>query len=397
MREIRIPELAESITEGTIAKWLVKEGDQIKKEDPVLELETDKVNLEINGDVEGIVREIAKKEGADVRVGDVVAIVDSAGHSAGADQEVNQGTHNKQADEKLISRTVHVPATPSARRKARESGIDLNEVKASFGPLRVHDVDQYKRESEKTEQTAVKQPYEQEESQPAERIKMTRRRQTIAKRLVAAQQQAAMLTTFNEIDLDQIMKLRKERKEAFYKKHGIKLGLMSFFTKAAVTALKEFPLLNAEIDDDELIIKKYYDIGIAVSAEEGLVVPVVRKADQLDFAGIEREISRLSEKVRENTVELEDLKGGTFTITNGGVFGSLLSTPILNAPQVAILGMHTIQQRPVVLADGSIEARPMMYTALSYDHRIVDGKEAVQFLVRIKALLEDPLNLLLES
>jgi len=226
---------------------------------------------------------------------------------------------------------------------------------------------------------------------------MSRRRMTIAKRLVEAQHNAAMLTTFNEVDMTEIMKLRGDRKDQFAEKHGVKLGFMSFFTKAVVGALKDFPLLNAEIQGNELVIKKFYDIGIAVSAEDGLVVPVVRDADKLDFAGIEKEILDLATKARDNKLKLDDLQGGTFTITNGGIFGSLVSTPILNAPQVGILGMHTIQKRPVVMPDDSIEVRPMMYLALSYDHRIVDGKDAVQFLVRIKELLEDPYDLLLEG
>lgn len=226
---------------------------------------------------------------------------------------------------------------------------------------------------------------------------MSRRRQTIAKRLVEVQHTAAMLTTFNEVDLTNIMNLRKERQEKFVEKHGLKLGFMSFFTKAVVGALKEFPLLNAEIQGDELIIKQFYDIGIAVAAKEGLVVPVVRDADRLDFAGVEKEIKELAVKARDNKLGLKELQGGSFTITNGGVFGSMMSTPILNAPQVGILGMHTIQKRPMAMPDGSIEVRPMMYLALSYDHRIVDGSEAVRFLVRIKEMLEDPYDLLLEG
>lgn len=226
---------------------------------------------------------------------------------------------------------------------------------------------------------------------------MSRRRQTIAKRLVEAQQTAAMLTTFNEVDLTNVMKLRSERKDKFVEKHGVKLGFMSFFTKAVVGALKDFPLLNAEINGTDLIVKKYYDIGIAVSTDDGLVVPVVRDADRLDFAGVEREIANLGKKARNKELGIQELQGGTFTITNGGTFGSMLSTPILNAPQVGILGMHNIIKRPVVMPDDSIEVRPMMYLALSYDHRIVDGKEAVQFLVRVKQLLEDPYDLLLEG
>src|SRR5699024_5924840 len=258
---------------------------------------------------------------------------------------------------------------------------------------KLHELSQEK----ETEKAPVEEKQEAASSQHEERVRMSRRRMTIAKRLVDVQRESAMLTTFNEIDLTEVMKLRKERKETFIEQHDVKLGFMSFFTRAVVAALKKFPRLNAEIEGNELILKKYYDIGIAVSAEEGLVVPVLRNADRLDFAGIEKEIKRLSQKSQQNTLAFEDLQGGTFTITNGGVFGSLLSTPILNAPQVGILGMHSIQKRPVAMPDDTIEIRPMMYVALSYDHRIVDGKEAVQFLVMIKQLLEDPYRLLLES
>ncbi|KGX90685.1 dihydrolipoamide succinyltransferase [Pontibacillus halophilus JSM 076056 = DSM 19796] len=435
MREIKVPELAESITEGTISEWLVKEGDHVEKGDPVLELETDKVNVEVNSDYTGVISEFLKQEGDDVEVGDSIATVDENGEASGSEEQAEQKEEapsedeskeetKQQASEESTSQdseekssepkkdpNKEVVATPAARKRARELGIDLNEVqpKDPLGRIRPEDVEykasqekqsQQKQQSsssakknEKTDSTSEKTEFEK----PVERVKMSRRRQTISKRLVEAQQNAAMLTTFNEIDMTAVMELRKERKDAFEKKHGVKLGFMSFFTKAVVAALKDFPLLNAEIQGDEVVKKNFYDIGMAVSTDEGLVVPVVRDADKIGFAGIESEVGRLSAKARDKKLGLDDLQGGSFTITNGGIFGSLLSTPILNAPQVGILGMHTIQKRPIAMPDDTIKIRPMMYVALSYDHRIVDGKEAVQFLVRVKQLLEDPYDLLLEG
>ncbi len=279
---------------------------------------------------------------------------------------------------------------------ARELGIDLNDVRSTdpLGRVRPHDVQAH---AAAPKEAPVAPVAKTEFEKPVERVKMSRRRQTIAKRLVEVQQTSAMLTTFNEVDMTAIMELRKERKDAFEKKHDVRLGFMSFFTKAVVAALKQFPLLNAEIQGDELIIKKFYDIGIAVAAPDGLVVPVVRDANQLNFAEIESEIRELGKKARDNKLSLKELQGGTFTITNGGVFGSLMSTPILNSPQVGILGMHKIQVRPVAIDNERMENRPMMYIALSYDHRIVDGKEAVSFLVAVKDMLEDPKSLLLEG
>lgn len=420
VKEIRVPELAESITEGTIAQWLVKKGDKVEKGDPVVELETDKVNVEVNSDHAGVLTEILSEEGDDVEVGDIIGKVDEnaeAGEAPSEEKEKPQEeTKQKEAPAKkeekqeepaaeTSNNTQDVVASPAARKRARELNIDLGSIRANdpLGRIRPEDVEAAaKGESEKKAEKSAKKeaPKQQEKTEfdkPVERVKMSRRRQTIANRLVEVQHESAMLTTFNEVDLTAVMKLRSERKEKFLEKHGVKLGFMSFFTKAAIGALKEFPYLNAEIQGKELVLKKFYDIGIAVSAEEGLVVPVVRDADKLDFAGVEREIGNLAEKARENKLGLNDLQGGTFTITNGGTFGSMLSTPILNAPQVAILGMHNIQKRPMVMPDDSIEVRPMMYLALSYDHRIVDGKDAVKFLVRIKQLLEDPYDLLLEG
>lgn len=418
MQEIKIPELAESITEGTIAEWLVKKGDKIEKGDPIVELETDKVNVEVNAEVSGVITEIISEEGDDVAVGDTIAKLDENGETGGesepaeeaqkqeapAKEEKAPGPKTQEKEESAASGIGEVIASPAARKRARELNIDLNKVAARdpLGRIRPEDVEATAKAGSESK---ASKPAKQEApvaaktdfEKPVERVKMTRRRQTIAKNLVNVQQESAMLTTFNEVDMSAVMQLRSERKEKFVKKNGVKLGFMSFFTKAVVGALKEFPLLNAEIQGNELILKKFYDIGIAVSTDDGLVVPVVRDADRKDFAGIESSIVDLGSKARDNKLALSDLQGGTFTITNGGTFGSMMSTPILNAPQVGILGMHNIVKRAMVMPDDSIEVRPMMYLALSYDHRIVDGKEAVQFLVRIKEMLEDPYDLLLEG
>ena len=417
MKEIKIPELAESITEGTIAEWLVKPGDKVEKGDPVVELETDKVNVEVNSDYAGVLVEVLAEEGDDVSVGDTIAKVDENAEagavsepSADAPKEEAKAEAPKQEESSTPNASTEetvdnsgVVASPAARKLARELNIDLTKVKPQdpLGRIRPEDVEAANQSAQSAPAPAAKQTpaaaSTQEFTKPVKVEKMSRRRQTIAKRLVEAQHNSAMLTTFNEVDMTAVMNMRKERQESFVAKNDIKLGFMSFFTKASVAALKEFPLLNAEIDGTNLIIKEYYDIGIAVSAPGGLVVPVVRDADKLDFAGIEREIVRLGSKARDNQLGLDDLSGGSFTITNGGIFGSMLSTPILNAPQVGILGMHNIVKRAVVMPDDTIEVRPMMYLALSYDHRIVDGKEAVQFLVRIKEMLEDPYDLLLQG
>jgi len=416
VKEIKIPELAESITEGTIAEWLVKAGDQVEKGDPVVELETDKVNVEVNSDYTGVIMEVLAEEGDDVSVGDTIAKVDenaeagTVSETPAADEpkaeeksteevEVEKPAASTQEESK---ETTDVIASPAARKLARELNIDLSKVKAQdpLGRIRPEDVEAANKAAQSAPAPQSKQAStesKQEFTKPVRIERMSRRRQTIAKRLVEAQHNAAMLTTFNEVDMTAVMNMRKERQESFIAKNDIKLGFMSFFTKASVAALKEFPLLNAEIDGKDLIIKEYYDIGIAVSAPGGLVVPVVRDADKLDFAGIEREIAELGAKAQENKLGINELQGGSFTITNGGIFGSMMSTPILNAPQVGILGMHNIVKRAVVMPDDTIEVRPMMYLALSYDHRIVDGKEAVQFLVRIKEMLEDPYDLLLQG
>jgi 2-oxoglutarate dehydrogenase E2 component (dihydrolipoamide succinyltransferase) len=416
MIEIKVPELAESISEGTIAQWLINVGDKVNKGESVVELETDKVNVEVNAEYTGVLTKVLKKPGETVEVGDVIAIIDenaeegtiSATQTEPVEKQIedvsNQSSAQSVPEPQQMKRPV---ASPAARKLARKLGIDLHEVKSSdlLGRIRPDDVKAHAqaptaKEEPKTEKASPKPVVKQTETEfdkPVERMKMSRRRQTIAKRLVEVQHTAAMLTTFNEVDMSAIMNLRKKRKDAFFEKYDVRLGFMSFFTKAVVAALKQFPLLNAEIQGDELIIKKFYDIGIAVAAPDGLVVPVVRDANQKSFAEIEREISELGKKARENTLTLKELQGGTFTITNGGVFGSLMSTPILNGPQVGILGMHKIQLRPVAIDEERMENRPMMYIALSYDHRIVDGKEAVSFLATVKELLEDPESLLLEG
>jgi 2-oxoglutarate dehydrogenase E2 component (dihydrolipoamide succinyltransferase) len=419
MNEIRVPELAESISEGTIANWLKKEGEYIEKGEPVVELETDKVNIEIISENRGVLIECLFQPGDTVSVGQVIAklgenntetkkpplLVEKDSEAIAAVEEKPKETvvNPIETNQEQLSQGTPI-ASPAARKKARELGIDLNDVpyRDPLGRIKVEGVEAFRNALDsKTNQVEVKKPQPaitNEKDDSIEKVKMSRRRQTIAKRLVEAQQTAAMLTTFNEVDMSAIMDVRRRRKDSFYKKNGVKLGFMSFFTKAVIGALKTFPLLNAEIQGNEILIKKFYDIGIAVSTDDGLVVPVVRHADNLSFAGIEKEIGILSEKARTNTLALSELQGGTFTITNGGTFGSLYSTPILNAPQVGILGMHKIQKRPVVIDDNdTVEVRPMMYLALSYDHRIVDGKEAVQFLVMVKELLEDPEDLLLEG
>ncbi|MCC6177358.1 MAG: 2-oxoglutarate dehydrogenase complex dihydrolipoyllysine-residue succinyltransferase [Chloroflexi bacterium] len=431
--EVRVPVLGESVTEATVATWLKHEGDVVEAGEPLVELETDKVNVDVAAERSGKLVQITHGPGETVHPGDVLAMVDETIGQSGdglapAGQVHAQATGS--APENPVASgspgpasTLPAPpsapptttpsselvdrphASPVARRMADEHGLDLSRIAGSGTAGRVtrEDVEQYL--GRQAVAVQAQQPTPAAPSPPVtrpadargeERVRMSRRRQTIAMRLLEAQRTAAMLTTFNEVDMTNVMALRRERREEFQKRHGIGLGYMSFFTKASVAALRAFPRMNAEIQGDEIVLKKYYDIGIAVGAAEGLVVPVVRDADRKSFAQIEREITQLAEKARTNTLTLDDLRGGTFTITNGGVFGSLLSTPILSPPQVGILGMHKIEQRPVVV-DGAIVARPMMYLALSYDHRLVDGQEAVQFLVRIKELIDDPTALLLDS
>ena len=422
--DIVVPQLGESIVEATVGEWLKQEGEQVQVGDVLVSLETDKVDVEVGAETAGVLSEIRRQVGEDVAIGDVLAVIDEDGAApgAGADKARTQAAEAEPAagaesepaaaQEKAAGAADGERATPVARRVAQEAEVDLAQIEGtgSGGRVTKQDVQRYMSAQQEApaatgraepEKRMAAQPAPQAGGQPAaqgeereERVRMSRRRRTIAQRLVEAQQTAAMLTTFNEIDMTAVVAMRKRRRESFQERHGVKLGFMSFFVKASIGALKAFPRLNAEIQGDEYVLKQYYDIGMAIGAEEGLVVPVIRDADRMSFAQIEEAIKVYVDKVQEGTLSLEDLRGGTFTITNGGVFGSLLSTPILNPPQVGILGMHKIEERPVVV-DGEIVVRPMMYVALTYDHRIVDGREAVQFLVRLKELVEDPEALLL--
>ncbi|BCG56925.1 2-oxoglutarate dehydrogenase complex dihydrolipoyllysine-residue succinyltransferase [Paenibacillus sp. URB8-2] len=428
MSEIKVPDLGESITEGTIYKWHVKEGDTVGQGDVLAELETDKVNLEISAEEGGVISAILRGAGENVAVGEVIGRLGGGAPAGGKPPAAEaQPTAQPPAATAAAQPAAAAPAaapegpaaengsaylaSPGARKLARERGIDLAEVGARdpIGRIGQADVKGHGAAAvpaapipapaapQSAPAGSTPPPGKAADGKETERKRMSRRRLTIASRLVEAQHTAAMLTTFNEVDMTAILDIRKRRKDTFKEKHDIGLGFMSFFTKAVVGALKAYPLLNAEIDGEDLLIKKYYDIGIAVSAKEGLVVPVVRDADRLSFPQIERQIAELASKARANTLALSNLQGGTFTITNGGVFGSLMSTPILNAPQVGILGMHKIQLRPIAIDEETTVNRPMMYIALSYDHRIVDGSEAVSFLVKVKELLEDPEALLLEG
>ncbi|MCM3595899.1 2-oxoglutarate dehydrogenase complex dihydrolipoyllysine-residue succinyltransferase [Metabacillus idriensis] len=418
MAQVIVPELAESISEGTIAQWLKQPGDYVEKGEYLVELETDKVNVELTADYSGVLKDVVKDSGDTVQVGEVIAEIDENGETAAAqveevkeepvkEEQPKASAPKEEKQEKTESKSQRPIASPAARKLAREKGIDLAQVPSGdpLGRLRKHDVEAYSPNAAPAKAAAPQKAPEAKPAKqaadsfdkPVERERMSRRRQTIAKRLVEVQQTAAMLTTFNEVDMTAVMDVRKRRKDKFFEQHEVRLGFMSFFTKAVIAALKKYPLLNAEIQGDELVIKKFYDIGIAVSAPEGLVVPVVRDADRKSFAQIEGAIGELAGKAKNNKLTIGDLSGGTFTITNGGVFGSLMSTPILNGPQVGILGMHKIQLRPVAIDKDTMENRPMMYIALSYDHRIVDGKEAVSFLATVKDLLEDPESLLIEG
>jgi 2-oxoglutarate dehydrogenase E2 component (dihydrolipoamide succinyltransferase) len=405
--EVRVPTLGESIVEATVGKWLKRVGEAVAAGETIVDLETDKVNIEVAADQAGVLEQILKAEGANVAVGDVIGTIGTG--VAAAPSGATAPTSSAPAVPVPALAERDLPATPVARRIATEQGVDLRGIAGSGpgGKVTKDDVAaQVKPAKAPPAVPAPAAPPTPEAASPApatstanpreERVRMTRRRQTIAQRLVEAQQTAAMLTTFNEVDMSAVMDVRMRRKDSFKERYGIGLGFMSFFTKAVVGALKAFPMLNAEIQGSDIVLKHYYDIGIAVGAEEGLVVPVLRDADRKGFAAIEREISDLAARARDGKLTLAELQGGTFTITNGGVFGSLMSTPILNTPQVGILGMHKIQERPIAL-NGQVVIRPMMYIALSYDHRIIDGSTAVRFLVRMKELVEDPEALLLES
>ena len=435
--KIVVPALGESITEATVAKWLKNAGDTVEADEPIVELETDKVNLEVPSPITGVLTEINSKDGSVVEVGALLGSVSENGSSVGLVKKeeikkiepttkennvIKLDTPKKEPkifEEKIEKKTKEEPLilsdevieetpkvskenktstpttenqilSPAVRKIIVENKIDINSVQGSGKDGRVLKGDLISLMGANPQPSERKVKYGQEE-----RIKMTRLRQTIAKRLKQAQENAALLTTFNEVDMTNIMGMRKENQQDFQSRYGIKLGFMSFFVKACVVALKNFPAVNAEIDGDEIIYKNYYNLSFAVGTEKGLVVPVLRDADELSFAEIEKNIKEISEKARDGKLTIEDLQGGTFTISNGGVYGSMLSTPILNLPQSGVLGMHNIVERPVVV-DGEIKIRPIMYLALSYDHRIIDGKESVSFLKMVKENLEDPRRLFLD-
>ena len=431
IEKIVVPVLGESITEATVAKWLKNPGDSVEADEPIVELETDKVNLEVPSPITGVLSEINSKDGSVVEVGALLGSVSDDGvsespvvkkqeNNKNADEKTNENnvikldtnkkeprifenkTTEKQEKEKPLVLTEEVVQEASAKKETNqtlspavrkivvENKIDVNAIQGTGKDGRVLKGDLIGLMGANPKPSERKIQYGQEE-----RIKMTRLRQTIAKRLKQAQENAALLTTFNEVDMSSVMEMRKENQEDFQSRYGIKLGFMSFFVKACIVALKNFPAVNAEIDGDEIIYKNYYNISFAVGTDKGLVVPVLRNADELSFADIEKNIKEISEKARDGKLTIEDLQGGTFTISNGGVYGSMLSTPILNLPQSGVLGMHNIVERPIVV-DGEIKIRPIMYLALSYDHRIIDGKESVSFLKMIKENLEDPRRLFLD-
>src|SRR5476649_2033573 len=397
--EIKVPAMGESVTEATISKWFKKEGDTVKRDEPLLELETDKVTVEVPSPADGAIESITAQQGATVQVGALLGAI--AEGQAGAAPKAAAPKPTPAPVPKAPSTTADAPAMPSAKRIAEETGIALATVAGTGKDGRVTKGNMLGALSARSAAPAAAAPPSPISTGPRhneareERVPMTRLRKTIALRLKESQNTAAQLTTFNEVDMTAVMGLRATYKDSFEKKHGVKMGFMGFFTKAVVAALKDLPNVNAEIEGDNIVYKNYYDIGIAVSTERGLVVPVVRDADQLSLAAIEKAIMDFGMRARDNKLKLEELQGGTFSITNGGVFGSLMSTPILNSPQSGILGMHKIQPRPMAIGD-KIEIRPMMYLALSYDHRLVDGREAVTFLVRVKENLEDPQRMLLD-
>ena len=397
--EIRVPTLGESVSEATIGKWFKKPGDAVKADEPLLELETDKVTLEVNAPAAGVLAEIVAKDGDTVGVGALLgSIAAGSGAAAAAPAAAVAPAAAPAPAPAPVAAAASHDHGPAVSRIAAESGINPASVAVSGKDGRVTKGDMLAAVAAGpavSAPVAMRAPSPADDAGREERVKMTKLRQTIARRLKEAQNTAAMLTTFNEVDMTEVMALRARYKDIFEKKHGNKLGFMGFFVKACVQALKELPAVNAEIDGSDLIYKNYYHIGIAVGTEKGLVVPVVRDADQLSISGVEKTIADFGKRARDGQLKIDEMQGGTFTITNGGIYGSLMSTPILNAPQSGILGMHKIQDRPMVV-NGKIEVRPMMYLALSYDHRIVDGKEAVTFLVRVKEALEDPARLVLD-
>jgi 2-oxoglutarate dehydrogenase E2 component (dihydrolipoamide succinyltransferase) len=398
--EIRVPTLGESVSEATIGRWFKKPGDAVKADEPLVELETDKVTLEVNAPAAGVLAEIIAKDGDTVAPGALLGqIAEGAAGAAPAPVAAAAPAPAAAAPTPVAAPAgAGAPPSPAAAKNAADRGIAVSDVSGSGrrGQVLKGDVLAFATApAAAPAPVAVRAPSNADDSAREERVKMTKLRQTIARRLKEAQATAAMLTTFNEVDMAPLMALRTHYKDLFEKKHGVKLGFMGFFVKACTHALKEIPAVNAEIDGTDLIYKNFCHVGVAVGTEKGLVVPVIRDAEKLSIAGIEKTIADFGKRARDGQLKIDEMQGGTFTISNGGVYGSLMSTPILNAPQSGILGMHKIQERPVVIA-GKIEIRPMMYLALSYDHRIVDGKEAVTFLVRVKEALEDPARLVLD-
>jgi 2-oxoglutarate dehydrogenase E2 component (dihydrolipoamide succinyltransferase) len=398
--EIKVPTLGESVTEATVAKWFKNVGDVVKVDEPLVELETDKVTVEVPSPAAGTIAAISVQAGATVEVGAVLGAIGEGGAAAAAAPAAAPAPAPAAAPAPApapAAAPTGAPAFPAAAKLAAETGVNTVAIAGSGKGGRVTKGDVLNAIAQPAAAPAPAAPSgPRPKAALEERVRMTRLRKTIAGRLKEAQNTAAMLTTFNEVDMTALFDVRNQYKDQFEKKHGVKLGFMSFFLKASISALKDWPAVNAEIDGDDLVYKNYYDIGVAVGTPSGLVVPVVRNADQLSFADVEKTIGGLGKKARDGKLSMEDMSGGTFTISNGGVYGSLMSTPILNTPQSGILGMHKVQQRPMVMPDGSIKARPMMYLALSYDHRIIDGREAVSFLVRVKECIEDPQRILLD-
>ncbi len=402
--EIRVPTLGESVSEATIGRWFKKPGDAVKADEPLVELETDKVTLEVNAPASGVLAEIVAKDGETVEPGALLGQISEGGASvapapAAATAPATAALAAAPAPAlATVGAGAGAPPSPAAAKNAADRGINVEAVSGSGkrGQVLKGDVLAFAAAPPAAAApAAMRAPSAPDDASREERVKMTKLRQTIARRLKDAQNTAAMLTTFNEVDMAPLMALRTQYKDLFEKKHGVKLGFMGFFVKACCHALKEVPAVNSEIDGTDLVYKNFCHIAVAVGTDKGLVVPVVRDADQLSIAGVEKAIGALGKRARDGQLKIEEMQGGTFTISNGGVYGSLMSTPILNAPQSGILGMHKIQERPVVIG-GKIEIRPMMYLALSYDHRVVDGKEAVTFLVRVKEALEDPARLVLD-
>ena len=401
--EIKVPSLGESITEATVSKWLKRPGDAVAVDEPVAELETDKVTLEVPAPAAGTLSEILAEEGANVPVGAVLGRIAEAAEAAphppianatgpslsplARGERLPSPSPRSRGEGRGEGQTALERSGPAVRKLIEESGLDATTIAATGPGGRISKADVLVARAPKRQRPAV--------GEREVRVRMTRLRRRIAERLKAAQNTAAMLTTFNEIDMSEAVALRQRHRDAFEKKHGVRLGFMSIFVKAAIVALKELPAINAEIDGDDIVYKNHYDIGVAVGTEQGLVIPVVRDADRLSFAEVEKTIAEYARKARDGKLTIEELSGGTFTISNGGIYGSLMSTPILNPPQSGILGMHKIERRPIAVGD-KVEIRPMMYVALSYDHRIVDGREAVTFLMRIKECVEDPARILFE-